>query len=38
VPFGDVAARRYPGMNGYQDGVIGAGKVFRITQRTEVAR
>jgi len=25
-------------MNGYQDGVIGAGKVFCIAQRTEIAR
>jgi len=38
APFGDLAARRRPAMNGYQDGVIGAGKVFCIAQRTEVAR
>ena len=38
APFGDVTARRRPGMNGYQDGVIGAGKVFRVAQRAEVAR
>ena len=37
-PVGDVAARRDPGMNGYQRGAGGAGKVFGVAQCAEVAR
>ena len=37
-PVGDVAARRDPGMDGYQRGAGGAGKVFGVAQCAEVAR
>ena len=38
APFGDVAARRRPGMNGYQGGLAGTGKLFRVAQGAQVAR
>jgi hypothetical protein len=38
VPVGEIAARRHPGKNGYQGGIVGAGQVLRVTQCPEAAR
>jgi hypothetical protein len=35
---GEITARRHPGENGYQGGIMGAGQVLRITQCPEAAR
>lgn len=36
APFGDVAARRRPGMNGYQGGFAGTGKLLGVAQGAQV--
>ena len=38
TPFGHIAAGRYPRQDGYQEGIIGAGQLLRITQGLEASR